>query len=259
MACCRFSYQKRSVSAKRKLPWLDLGGCKRGSVETAMLAKLKSVYKRLPSFSPRFHIAFGLSSLLTSVVLLSVFLGFVPDREGAVLEGRVSLAEAVSATSSVLLKQNNLSGMGGSLEFILDRNSDLQAIELQRSSDNSRVYFGVTENDVQTAAIAQGENAGESDGTSFFGGSIVSVPLLRGEEQWGQLHFQFAAPGTVSWFDKIRQSSLGLMLFIGFLSFPVFYFYLGKMLKELNPSNACLLYTSPSPRGLSTSRMPSSA
>jgi len=52
------------------------------------------------------------------------------------------------------------------------------------------------------------------------------------------LHFQFAAPGTVSWFDKIRQSSLGLMLFIGFLSFPVFYFYLGKMLKELNPSNA---------------------
>ena len=33
----------------------------------------------------------------------------------------------------------------------------------------------------------------------------------------------------------------------------------GEMTKEFGYSNVCLLYTSPSPRDLSTSRMPSSA
>ena len=32
-----------------------------------------------------------------------------------------------------------------------------------------------------------------------------------------------------------------------------------KSIMKLNPGNTCLLYTSPSPRDLSTSRMPSSA
>jgi len=200
-----------------------------------MLAKLKSAYRRLPSFSPRFHIAFGLSSLLTAVVLLSMFLGFVPDREGAVMEGRVALAEAVSSTNSILLKRGDLAGMRGSLEFIVERNSDLNAIELQRASDNSRVYFGFEEQGDEQADSVQ---ASDEHVTSFTGGSIVSVPLLRGDAEWGQMHFQFAVPKNISWADKLRQSAFSLMAFIGFISFPMFYFYLGKMLKELNPSTA---------------------
>ena len=200
-----------------------------------MIAKLKSLYRRLPSFSPRFHIAFGLSSLVTSVVLLSMFLGFIPDRQGAVMEGRVALAEAVSASNSVLLKRGDLSGMRGSLEFIVDRNPDLNAIELMRASDGSRVFFGAA----RTVDNTDSTNTNtEAYSTSLAGGSIVSVPLLRGEEEWGQLHFQYGADGVVTLLDEIKQSALGLMLFIGVLSFPVFYFYLGKMLKELNPSNA---------------------
>jgi len=204
--------------------------------EVAMLTKLKSIYRKLPSFSPRFHIAFGLSSLLTSVVLLSMFLGFVPDREGAVLQGRVTLAEAVSATNSVLLKRGDLSGIRSSLEFIIERNPDLDAIELLRNSDSSRVYFGIPADSVVAPVMDDGEVA--TSATYLKGGSIVTVPMLRGDVEWGQLHFQFAKPGKLSLFDKARQSSLGLMLFIGLLSFPIFYFYLGKMLKELNPSAA---------------------
>ncbi len=203
-----------------------------------MWTKLKSIYRRLPSFSPRFHIAFGLSSLLTAVVLLSMFLGFVPDRMSALLEGRIALAEAVSSSNSILLKRGDLAGMRGSLEFIVNRNPELNAIELQRASDNSRVFFGFDEDTDQQARYTVAEPDTERLITSLTGGSIVTVPLLRGDEEWGQMHFQFAVPEQVSFMDKVRDSSLSLMAFIGLVSFPMFYFYLGKMLKELNPSTA---------------------
>ncbi len=213
-----------------------------------MLTKIKSIYRKIPALSPRFHIAFGLSSLLTAVVLLSMFLGFVPDRRTAILQGRVALAEAVSSTNSVMLSRGDLPGIRGALEFIIERNTELNAIELQRVSDGSRVYFGFEEGSAEHAEYTKlpentantGESITESSRltTSLESGSIVSVPLLRGEQTWGEMHFQFAVPGKVSTIDKIRRSPFSLMAFIGLISFPMFYVYLGKMLKELNPSEA---------------------
>jgi len=171
-----------------------------------------------------------------------MFLGFVPDRAGAQMDGRIALAEAVSSTNSVLLKRGDLAGMRGALEFIVERNPDLNAIELQRASDKSRVFFGFRENsdDIATYTNQSEDTAAASNAllTSFNTGSIVSVPLLRGDQEWGQMHFQFAVPKNMSLMDKSRQSAFSLMAFIGIISFPMFYFYLGKMLKELNPSTA---------------------
>jgi len=177
-----------------------------------------------------------------------MFLGFVPDRSSAVLQGRIALAEAVSSTNSALLNRGDLPGIRSSLEFIIERNSDLNAIELQRNSDGSRAYFGIDEGSVEqarytNAAVKESDNKVSSTdstqvATSLVSGSIVSVPLLRGEELWGEMHFQYAVPEKVSFIDKIRLSPLSLMAFIGLVCFPLFYFYLGKMLKELDPSAA---------------------
>ena len=203
-----------------------------------MFTKLKALFKWLPSFSARFHIAFGLSSLLSSIVLLSMFLGFVPDRDGAVLQGRIALAEAIASANSVLLKRGDFAGISGALEFIIERNPDLTAVELQRESDNSRRLFGMAGDN--TSGVSQPlVQRSDLDGTSLVGGDIVSVPLIRNDSLWGKLHFQFGAnQGAIGWLDKTRQSPVGLMVFIGLVSLPLFYFYLGKMLKELNPSSA---------------------
>lgn len=74
--------------------------------------------------------------------------------------------------------------------------------------------------------------------TTLVSGSIVTVPLLRGDQEWGQMYFQFSVPAKMSVMDKVRNTTFSLMAFIGLVSFPMFYFYLGKMLKELNPSTA---------------------
>ncbi len=196
-----------------------------------MLSTLKSIRKRLPRLSPRFHIAFGLSSLVTSVVLLSMVLGFVPDRANNLLKGRIALAEAVSTSNSLLLKRNDLAGIRGTLEFIIERNTDLDSVRLVRYSDNTDVVFGAV-SDTSTTS----ENSAAAQ--IFSGAAIVSVPMLRGEQEWGQLDFKFQESHSLSWLDRIRNWPMSLMFFVGLISLPMFYFYLGRMLKELNPSEA---------------------
>ncbi len=158
------------------------------------------------------------------------------------MQGRIALAEAIASANSILLKRGDFSGITGALEFIIDRNPDLLAVELQRESDNSRRLFGATSSEAvgntQTAAQPRLQNS-DLEGTSLTGGDIVSVPLIRNDSLWGKLHFQFGdVQQSTSWWDKIRHSSFSLMAFIGLVSLPLFYFYLGKMLKELNPSSA---------------------
>ena len=68
--------------------------------------------------------------------------------------------------------------------------------------------------------------------------SLISVPLMRGGRPWGHLILDFVDATNGSPLTWIRQSPFGQILFIGLLSFPLFYLYLGKMLNQLNPSTA---------------------
>ena len=182
-----------------------------------MLSWLKAQFARLPSFNARFHIVFGLSSLMTTIVLLAMLLGFVPDREGAILDGRIALSEGLAASSTMLLRRGDLAGVQSSLEFIIERNVELDSIVLHRNQGNSDALFG----------LALLDDA-----------SPISVPLFLGNREWGELRFFFGKYQPKNFLDRLRHLPFSLMMFIAFMSFPIFYLYLGKMLKELNPSTA---------------------
>ncbi len=182
-----------------------------------MLSSLKAQFARLPGFNARFHIVFGLSSLMTTIVLLAMLLGFVPDRESAILDGRVALSEGLAASSTMLLRRGDLAGVQSSLEFIVERNSELDSVVLHRNQGNSDALFGIALVDDATP---------------------ISVPLFLGNREWGELRFFFGHYRAKNFLDRLRQLPFSLMMFISLVSFPVFYLYLGKMLKELNPSTA---------------------
>ncbi len=200
-----------------------------------MFSKLKQLYRRLPSFSARFHIAFGLSSLLTSVVLLSMVLGFVPNRDLVLQQSRVGLAEAISATSSTLLQSGNLSGIKSSLTFVVERNPELHSIELKRNNDVNSVVFD------KNAAIDPADKPftiGFLEKFTAAPQDTVSVPIIRGSSLWGELVFTFIDNDKAGLWNWARSMPFSLMIFLSTLTFPLFYFYLGKMLKQLNPSSA---------------------
>jgi type II secretory pathway component PulM len=59
-------------------------------------------------FSAKCHIALGLTFLVVSLVLVAFYLGFVPDRLGAIRAGRAALAESIAANSSVFISQSDI-------------------------------------------------------------------------------------------------------------------------------------------------------
>ncbi|MGQ7847812.1 ATP-binding protein [Granulosicoccus sp. 3-233] len=182
-------------------------------------------FRYLPKMSARFHIAIGLSSFVSSVVLLALFLGLVPDRQSARMQTRVVLSESVATLGSVLLRAGDISGLRSSLEFVIEQNVDIHLIDLQRRSGGSielpsqrPLPDGITAEQLIT--------------------DDVKVPLLQRGREWGHLVFRFVSMDNQPWHVRYRESPLFLMGFISLGCFPLFYLFLGKMLKELNPSEA---------------------
>ena len=83
-----------------------------------------------------------------------------------------------------------------------------------------------------------GDRSGAADSIPPDEARDVVVPLYRGSRAWGTLRFAFADRGEASWLGRARSLPFAPALFIALVSFPLFYFYLGRMLKALDPSSA---------------------
>ncbi len=180
----------------------------------------------LPKVSARFHISIGLSSFVGSVVLLAIFLGLIPDQRVVLQQSRTAMSEAIATLGSVLLRDGDVSGLRYSLEFVVEQNPDIHGIELQRGR-GGRFLFQ-----------SEATRLGAEGSTIAMITDDVRVPLLQRGREWGALVFKFTSFANGSWYERYRNSPLFLIAFIGLASFPLFYLFLGKMLKELNPSAA---------------------
>ncbi len=188
-----------------------------------MFASIRKAFRWLPTVSPRFHITFGLCSLLTSVVLLAYMLGVFPNREATLSESHVKQAETMSSSVSILLQRNNEnSGIGNLLRFVIERNPALLAIDVEFPGKQDVRRFGVSQ--------------GSLDSEEKVG--VISVPLYQNEKLWGTLLFEFNENANLPLWKQWLSNPLVMLGFIPLLCFPSFYFFLGKMLKELNPSQA---------------------
>lgn len=204
----------------------------------ALFARLK---QRLPSFSARFHISVGLMSIVSTLVLVSLFAGVIPDRRGIEQRARLDLAEGLAATSAMLLRRGDLDGIRRALTLVVERNDRLDFIALSRARDRRVTVFG--DGPIAEAAREAGGAALQSvEATPSADDRRIELPLLRGGRPWGRLTFHFADPAASAGFFApllaLRGQPMALMTWLALLGFPLFYWYLGKVLKQLDPSAA---------------------
>lgn len=178
------------------------------------------------NLSAKSRIALGQTSLLMSVILAAIFFGFVPDRDSAVLEGRATLAEALAANSSMLITQADVKRLGADLELVVERNEDLLSAGL-RMGDSALIV------DINDHA-----HSWETVTTEYSTNTQVKVPIYNGQGQWGQIELRFAPLHPTGYLGYLDNPWLKLILFVCLLSFFIFRFYLGRMLKHLDPSQA---------------------
>ena len=82
-------------------------------------------------FNTRTYISLGLVSLVSTALLAASFFGLVPDRAGAIRDGRVALAESLAAASTVILGSSDPRPLEDLLRFVQKRNADLRSVGLR--------------------------------------------------------------------------------------------------------------------------------
>jgi PAS domain S-box-containing protein len=176
--------------------------------------------------STRFFVALGLSSLLASVMLLAMYAGVLPDEHHTIRSGRAALAESVAAgASSMVGGEEEDPRLQALLDFVVQRNPDLLSTALRRADGTVMALSGPHD--------AWRELAG---GVSV--DSRVQVAILAGRTKWGRLELRFQPLGAGGWRGFFTDPRVQLIGFVVACAFVVFYFYLGRVLRQLDPSRA---------------------
>ncbi len=176
--------------------------------------------------SSRFHLALGLSSLVLSVLLLALYFGLIPDRDAAVRAGRVALAEAVAASSTALMDEQQDSKLRNLLAFIAQRNPELLSVGLRRADGVLLIEHG------EHGSAWRAPRPGVSRDTQ------IVVPILQGAARWGHAELRFAPLHATQWWGALLAAPVPLVGGSVAACFVLFYFYLRRMLRHLDPSRS---------------------
>jgi PAS domain S-box-containing protein len=181
---------------------------------------------RLKRPSTRFFVALGLSSLLASVLLLAMYLGLIPDRNNAIRLGRAALAESIAASASTLVSQSDSVRVQALLAFIVERNPDLQSAAVRKADGEAVAMVG--DHLAHWNALPG----------SYSIDSQIQVPMLAGSDQWGNVELRFTPLSASGWVGLLHDPRLEMVAFVVVASFFAYYFYLGRVLRQLDPSRA---------------------
>ncbi len=176
--------------------------------------------------SAKSRVALGQTGLLASLLLTAALLGLIPDRDSAVRQSRAAIAEAVAANSSLLISKEDIRRLDAVLRLVVDRNEDLLSAAI-RYANGSLV-----------TSIGDHEAFWQEMSDQYSTDTQVQVPILAGERIWGNLELRFTKLAGHSWSEILDNPLVRLIGFVMLTGFVVFYFYLGKMLKHLDPSQA---------------------
>ena len=166
----------------------------------------------------RIRIAIGLTSITVTFMLIASFLNILPDYEAERLNAKMRLAQVIASNGTLLVSQGDVRRMQAVMSDIVTKDETIERALIKTS--NGKTISSVGEEDF--------------DGQW----SKVEVPVWSGDKEWGkvELHFKREIKNVFQKFltDPLMQ----YILLVSSLSFIVFFLYLGRMLKVLDPSQA---------------------
>lgn len=178
----------------------------------------------MPTISPIFRITIGLLLLTISLLLIGDMLGLVPNQNQSKIDARKIMAESLAIQVSSEVGEGRIENAIELLEIIVKRNEDIQSMGLRENSkkiimqtDEHKLYWLNTEDDRSTL-------------------TNVQVPIFGRDGRWGALEISFT-PLNGFWSNIFEgRSFITMLLFLFVTGFITYWFYLKRVLKELDPS-----------------------
>jgi PAS domain S-box-containing protein len=174
----------------------------------------------------RTYISLGLVSLVSTVLLAASFFGLVPDRQSAIRDGRVALAESLAASSTAILNSADPRPLQDVLRFVQKRNPDLLSVGLR--SREGKLVLAAGDHDRHWVSL---DSPGAHD-------AQIQVNLQAGNQPWGQLELRFAPLTRPGIAGLLHMPLLPLLAFCSVLCLLGFHVYLTRVLRHLDPSRA---------------------
>ncbi len=141
------------------------------------------------------------------------------------MAGRASLSESVAISCSTHLNRRQFSEIEVLLAGLVERNPSVMSAGVRRST--GKLVAGY--NDHEERWIVDKKRRSETH---------VVVPLQVGNAEWGQAEILFRPIGGQGIWGWLESPWTSYFLMTGAIGFFVIYFFLGYVLKQLDPSNA---------------------
>ena len=171
------------------------------------------------------RITIGLTCLIVSLLVTIASIGVGPDERQAQMLQRASLTESVAIGCSIHLNKRQLPEMGVLLEALVKRNPDIVSASVRRK--NGRIAVATEEHEKHWALADETKSE-----------THIVIPLQVGESPWGSVEILFQPMQAAGWQGWVTNPWFRFVVMTGSISFFVIYFFLGFVLKQLDPSKA---------------------
>jgi diguanylate cyclase (GGDEF)-like protein/PAS domain S-box-containing protein len=168
--------------------------------------------------SPTVRVSIALACLTTGILATAVVAGLVPDRFGAVLEGRKALCEQMAVQCSLAVQRGDLGLARASLVALSLRNSDLHSAGVRDKSGHLVVEVGTHPSQWDASANSPTQ---------------AQVPIMANGKLWGHAEFRFRAPGGPALWSPLRHPALLLLTFVGCVGFGAYFVYFRLLFQKL--------------------------
>ncbi len=167
-----------------------------------------------------FRISLGLVSLLLSTLFAANALGLLPDREGAVIDGRKSLCEALAISCSLAAQNNDLPAIKTLTQAVVHRNPDILSAGVRGQDGKLLVDIG------------SHDGQGAPDGDTRSTPNQMYVPISLENKLWGTVEVRFKPVSATGWMAFVGGPIFPLMAFVFGTGGILTYLYLRAVLRR---------------------------
>jgi signal transduction histidine kinase/DNA-binding response OmpR family regulator len=166
------------------------------------------------------RLSLGLTSITLSILFAAHALGLLPDRQGAVVEGRKALCEAVGIHSAFAVQRGDMTALRTALRTLVTRNPEVLSAAV-RASDGKFLA------DTGSHALHWGDIAIAASTPTH-----MSVPLVGHGGPRGVLEIRFRELEHAGWLLWLGGDVYPLAVFLTVASFLGTYVYLRTVLRR---------------------------
>lgn len=170
------------------------------------------------------RIVISLVAISTSLMLIAGAMGFFPDRRNDIVDGRMRIGESLALSFSTMAPLTNTETIADYFRSVAARNDDIVSIGLRKS--NGILLFEIGDHDSEWISLVSDKS----------NDCQIAIPVDSSTGRWGTVEIQFRPVTDPGLAGIVLRKEFTLTAFMAVAMCFSYYFYLRRVLTQLNPS-----------------------